>query len=198
MLRLFIGVDVPRLAPLCRLIDRLGRMGSSVRPARPDAMHITLRFLGDTDPRHVNAIVQAMDAAVRGAVATGWLSPFNLALTQVGTFPAQPGAPPRVVFAAPDDAGPLPGLSDAIDARIDALGLPIPSRDQPFHPHVTLARIKRRRSPDRRATAGINQLITDTRGTPLGAVRIKNIKLIESRPGTHGQDYLARHACPFR
>jgi 2'-5' RNA ligase len=198
MLRLFIGVDVPRLAPLCRLIDRLGRMGPSVRPVRPDAMHITLRFLGDTDPRHVNALCHAMDVAVREAVDVGWLSPFDLLLTSVGTFPGKPGSPPRVVFAAPDDAGPLHGLSDAIDTRIDTLGLPIPGRDQPFHPHVTLARIKRRRSPDRRATAGINQLITDTDDAGLGSMRIKQVKLIESRPGPQGQEYFARHTSPFK
>lgn len=198
MLRLFIGVDVPPLASLCRPIDRLGRMGSSVRPVRPDAMHITLRFLGETDPQHIDPICHAMDAAVREAVDAGWLSPFDQLLTSVGTFPGKPGAPPRVVFAAPDDAGPLHGLSDAIDTRIDALDLPIPGRDQSFRPHVTLARIKRRRSPDRRATAGINQLITDTHGAGLGALRINQVKLIESRPGPLGQEYFARHTSPFK
>ncbi|MEZ6193568.1 MAG: RNA 2',3'-cyclic phosphodiesterase [Phycisphaerales bacterium] len=198
MLRLFIGVDVPPLASLCRPIDRLGRMGSSVRPVRPDAMHITLRFLGETDPRHIDPICHAMDAAVREAVDAGWLSPFDLLLTHIGTFPVKPDPTPRVVFAAPADPGPLTKLSDAIDEQLDMLGLPIAERDNPFHAHATLARIKRRRTPDRRVSADLPRLIEEARRTRLGKAPLKAVKLVESRIGPHGPDYTARHVSFFQ
>jgi 2'-5' RNA ligase len=202
MPRLFIGLDVPILAPLSRLIDELARLGSSVRPVRPDALHITLRFLGEVEAEHADAVSNAIDAAVAEGIHAGWLGPFDLELTHAGTFPgAEPGqgvGPPRVVFAAPDDPGPLPRLSALLDGHIDALGLPIPPRDLPLDTHITLARVKRRRTPVRRVNESIAQLVAEAHGAGLGSMRVKAVKLIESRLGAAGPDYTARHTCRLR
>jgi RNA 2',3'-cyclic 3'-phosphodiesterase len=202
MLRLFIGLDVPLLAPLGRAIDQLAHMGPSVRPVRPDALHITLRFLGDVDPQCLDPLAGVIDSAVQEGLADGWLMPFDLVLTHIGTFPKQqdgePVVTPRVVFAEPSDPGPLPRLTDLLDTRIDALGLPIPPRDLPMHAHITLARIKRRRSLNPRLAHAITQLINDSPGVGLGSIRVKAVKLIESRPGAHGPDYIARHTSGLR
>ena len=183
------------LAPLCRQLDKLSKMGPSVRPVRTDGLHITLRFLNEVDSAHIDALAGAMDVAVAEGQQGGWLVPFDLHLTHVGTFPQDRNAPPRIVFAAPDEPGPLPQLSDLIDARLDALNLPIPPRDKPMHPHITLARVKRRRRPDRRVMEGITHLIAEAKKTGLGSARIKAVKLIESRLGAQGPDYSARHVC---
>lgn len=202
MARLFIGLDVPILASFGRLLEQLSRMGPSVRPVRPDALHITLRFLGEVDPQHIQTLAGAIDSAVGEGLDGGWLAPFDLVLTHVGTFPVRQAGQkilsPRVVFAGTNDPGPLPRLSDTLDEHINALGLPVADRDKPMHAHVTLARVKRRRSPDRRVIDAITQMIAEARDDGLGSMRIKAVKLIESRQGAQGSEYIARHTCAFK
>ncbi len=198
MPRLFIGVDVPALAPLCRLIDQLGRMGSSVRPVRPDKMHITFRFLDEVAEEQIEALSLAIDSGVQQAIREYGLTPFNLVLTHLGAFPSNPSGLPRVIFAEPGSGEQLVRLSDAIDHSIQQSGIDVARRDHTFHPHVTLARIRRRRRPDRRAVEGIARLLGDDYEGGLGSIRIKQVKLIESRPGSDGYDYIARHASSLK
>ncbi len=198
MPRVFIGVDVPMLAPLRRLIEELSHIGPSVRPVRTDGLHLTLRFLGDVEPSATTQLAEALDAAVGEGREAGWLMPFDLHLTRLDAFPHHNSRHPRVVFAASDDPGPLPRLSELIDAKLDASDLDITPRDHPMHAHVTLARVKHRRRPDRRAVAGIADLFKQTQGTSLGTARIKAVKLIESRLGAQGPDYKALHVSTFK
>ncbi len=201
MARLFIGLDVPLLAPLVKRIDQLSNMGPSVRPVRPDAMHITLRFLDEVDNENIDQLCAAIDSAVDDARNEGWLSVFDLKLTHVGTFPelhpVKTNQQPRVVFAAPSELGCLPKITQRLDECIDSIELPIPKRDKPFTVHITLARVKRRRSPDRRVIESIRQMIDDSHDIGLGSIKVKTIKLIESRLTPQGPDYKTRHTTRF-
>lgn len=192
-MRLFIGLGIPARAPLCRVIDRLSDMGPSVRPVRATHLHITLRFLGDVSPDHLDPIAGAIDSAVEAGLSHGWLGPFDLHLSRLGTFPDRAAAP-RVLFACSGDEGLLRRLSQALDAELDALGPAIPPRDHPFNPHVTLARFSRTRRPNRRVRDTLSTMIAEAEvGPGLGSVRIKAVKLIQTRPGTHGPAYTTRH-----
>ncbi len=193
MMRLFIGLGIPARAPLCRVIDKLCGMGPTVRPVRATHLHITLRFLGDMSQNHLDPIADAIDSAVHDGLALGWLMPFDLDLSCLGTFPDCSDSP-RVLFARSHDSDPLQRLSQALDAEVDALGLPISTRDHPFNPHVTLARFSRTRRLNRSSRDTLRTIIAESQaGTGLGSVRIKAVKLIESRPGTHGPTYITRH-----
>ena len=197
-MRLFIGLGIPARAPLCRVIDRLSGMGPSVRPVRATHLHITLRFLGDVTPDHLDPIIGAIDNAMHVGLSHGWLMPFDLHLPCLGTFPDRAAAP-RVLFAHLGDAGPLRKLSQALDAELDDLEPPIPPRDHPFNPHVTLARLSRTRRPNRQVRDTLRTIIAESKAGPeLGSVRIKAVKLIESRPGTHGPAYTTRHTCALK
>ncbi len=193
-MRLFIGLGIPARAPLCRVIDGLTGMGPSVRPVRATHLHITLRFLGDVAPEHLETVAGAIDSAVTIGLADGWLGPFDLHLARLDTFPPSGGAPPWVLFASLGDQDVLGKLSQAIDTELDALEALVPPRDHPFNPHVTLARFRRNRPPSRRVRDTLNAVIAESNAGPgLGSVRVKAVKLIESRPGAHGPVYTVRH-----
>lgn len=137
MPRLFIALDLPPqprqgLASLCSGIP-------GARWVSAEQLHLTLRFLGQVPPDHVDA--------ARARLAGVSVAAFRASLRGVGLFPPTPTRrkPARVLWAGVDPPGPVAALKDALDA---ALGPDPESADRAFSPHVTLARFKEPPPPD--------------------------------------------------
>ena len=93
-IRAFIAIDLPP-AVKTALEDVAATLAGRVpqgaaRWVRPEQMHLTLRFLGDTPADRLPALYAALDALAAGRV------PFTLHLTEVGCFPNT--RRPRVVW----------------------------------------------------------------------------------------------------
>jgi RNA 2',3'-cyclic 3'-phosphodiesterase len=126
MPRLFVAIRPP--AQVC---DRLITAQGGVEGARwqDDAqLHLTLRFIGDVDPRTGDDILVAL-ASLRAA-------PFHIALNGVGSFAHKGRTDTLWAGVTPHDA--LAALHKKIDHAIVRVGLPAESRA--YRPHVTLAR----------------------------------------------------------
>ncbi len=134
-LRVFVAIHPPEAvmgrlkSVLAHLQEALPRR--SVRWARADAIHLTLRFLGDVPTIDVPTMKDALADAVRGTPS------FTLRLAAPGCFPN--ARAPRVLWIGL--AGELDSLS-ALQARVESAtrrwGKP-EARD--FHPHLTLGRV---------------------------------------------------------
>lgn len=128
MPRLFVAIDMPdaHRAALATLHDET----LPARWTRPEQMHLTLRFIGDVAPALVAQIDQALSEIRADA--------FSLHLHGLGVFPSM--RRPRVLFAALAHQPALIDLHQRIESRLHATGVaPDP---KPFHPHVTLARLR--------------------------------------------------------
>ena len=111
--RLFVAVAVPEdvkakmeaaQAELRRVLPE-----RSVRWARREQFHLTLRFLGDVEAARVEALAEAIRAACRGFGA------LHLRAERVGFFPDL--RYPRVVWVGvQDQAEQLPRLQQAVEA----------------------------------------------------------------------------------
>lgn len=100
-------------------------------------LHATVSFLGRIDDERVDAI----HAAVSSATASHPAVP--TALTTLGAFPRERRA--RVVWAGlADDDGALATLAGGVIDALDAVGFPKEKR--PWHPHVTIARLRQPRA----------------------------------------------------
>lgn len=134
MLRLFVAVDLPPQVreALGRLQSELKRLDlARLRWVRPEGVHLTLKFLGETPARRLVGVEAALAGAVRGP-------PFRLALGPPGTFGDRRG--PRVLWL--DIAGEverLRALQAAVETALADAGFPPEERD--FAPHLTLARV---------------------------------------------------------
>lgn len=181
-IRAFIAVELPEavkttLAALGRELD--GRVPpGSVRWVRPEAMHLTLRFLGDTPQEALPGIQAALDGiGLRHA-------PFTLELGRVGCFPNC--RRPRVVWvglAGPDaDRQALLALKGDIDEGLRPLGWP--PEDRPFQAHLTLGRVKDAAGLDR-----VNWAVE----VPALTAPVRAVYLIESRLRPEGPLYTVRH-----
>jgi 2'-5' RNA ligase len=133
-LRLFVAVDLPeevREALRDLQADLRARNLGDLRWARPEGIHLTLKFLGDTPAERVPAIRQALKAPAAAA------PPLRLALGDVGTVGNRR---PRVVWQdVVGDVGPLKELREAVEALFVGMGFPPEERE--YSPHLTLARV---------------------------------------------------------
>ena len=107
------------------------------RWARPENIHITLRFLGDIEGAQSEAAAEALRRAGAGASA------FDIPIDRFGVFPhlKRPG----VLWTGPSKTPePLAELEANLSRHLAGAGFP--SKEGPFRPHLTIAR---RRSRDR-------------------------------------------------
>lgn len=110
----------------------------SVTWVKPDLIHLTLKFLGDTPRSQIANLSQALaPIAVQQA-------PFVISTTQLGCFPNL--RQPRVIWVGLDQSASnyLIQLQKAVEAATAPLGFPTEAR--PFSPHVTLGRVRREAS----------------------------------------------------
>ena len=97
----------------------------------PERRHLTLRFLGPTDPDRIPWIE---DRLARAAAAIAL--PFVVAVRGLGAFPSPRRA--RVLWVGLDDAdGSLGRLAAGVQ---EAIAAEYPPERRPFSPHVTVAR----------------------------------------------------------
>jgi 2'-5' RNA ligase len=151
-LRLFVAVDLPAEVrqALGDAIGTLRRAGADAGVAwvRPDAIHLTLKFLGSTPAARVPAITAGLRQAVAGA------APFELQPEGFGTFHG--GKNPRFTRRFPRESRHhnvrvlwvglglgrerLAELAGRVETALAPLGFPAEQR--PFSGHLTLARVR--------------------------------------------------------
>ena len=164
--RLFVAVDLPAeaLDAIVAAIEPWRRRIEGARWGDPAGWHITLKFLGATQPERV------VEVADRIAVAAAEVAPFSTRLDGLGTFPLS--GPARVLWAGLDDRpGRLAGLAHAIDAAL------VPRYElerRPLHPHVTVARL----DPPRR----VAEAFTETAVEPV-TIGVDQVCLYRSHLG---------------
>lgn len=127
-MRIFIGID---LAPeirtrIERFLQGVQGFAPDARWARPESLHITLKFIGEQPLDRVEAITERLRRVDGNA--------FEIRCAGYGFFPTAKA--PRVFWIGIQ--GQLAALAESIDMATSELG--IPREDRPFSPHLTLAR----------------------------------------------------------
>jgi len=153
----------------------LGPVASQLRWVDRDALHLTLRFLGEIAPAEVARAAEAAGAAAASA------APFSIALAGAGAFPSL--REPRVLWVGiRDGAAPLVTLARSLEAALIARRFPPEAR--PFQPHLTVARARAAgRLPDLRGHASG---LFSADAPVIGAQRVEAIVVVESTLGRGG------------
>lgn len=138
--RLFIAIELPANVRK-KLTDHIDRLRASVPGAsaswsREENLHLTLKFLGDTPVAKAEALSQT---AARAASA---VHPFEILVRGCGAFP--PRGQPRVLWVGIEDpSGQLGRLQTALEE--ECVGAGFAREQRPFHPHLTIARLRKPR-----------------------------------------------------
>jgi 2'-5' RNA ligase len=178
-MRCFVAIDLPD--DVRRALDAtMGRLRGAapradVRWVSAQAMHLTLKFLGQVPEDRLPEVREAVEAV---ATATPRI---RLACAGLGFFPGP--SRPRVVWAGiTEGVGALKVLAAVLEAALEPLGFPPEGR--PFRGHVTLGRV---RSP--RAGSSLARAMSDTGDTSFGAWTASQVVLYRSHLRPTGSIY---------
>jgi 2'-5' RNA ligase len=133
---MFVALDLPELArsELAAWRDALVDGRSDLRPVAPEALHVTLVFLGWQDEAAAEALAQAAFGAAGAAAAP--------LLRAAEVKPLPPRDPRLFALDLDDEDGRAGALQSAVAGAL-AQGRWYRPEKRPFWPHITLARVKR-------------------------------------------------------
>ncbi|HUQ72806.1 MAG TPA: RNA 2',3'-cyclic phosphodiesterase [Planctomycetaceae bacterium] len=172
-LRLFFALKIPATPDLTAVIEPLRRWPVAIRAVAVDQLHLTVRFLGDTDPDCAPLLCAA---AERVAAQT---SPLTLTLMGVGSFAVRGRM--SVVWIGIDDNAALQQLHNRL--KTEAVTLGFLSDQRAFRPHLTIGRVKAVPPPQ------LTRWLEANRAISCGTVDIAALELIRSELTPRGPVY---------
>jgi 2'-5' RNA ligase len=183
-MRLFVALEIPEETreALGALIARLRVKCGSAKWVRPEAMHVTLKFIGHTGDENLGPIRDAL-AAIRETQQG------EMRFRGLGFFPN--ARRPRVLWCGVEASPNVGPLAAAIDHALTPLG--IPSETRAFTPHLTLARFNSHDLHQRgKQPAGLAEIVGEVRESAakeFGTLRAEEFYLFESKLRPSGAEY---------
>ena len=183
--RTFIAVSLPGPVKqeLKQLQARVKKMGVHASWPRPEAFHLTLKFLGDVSLGHMGSIQRCMEKAASQSAG------FQLKAQGLGIFPSVKR--PRVIWAG------VGGRTDLLEQVFNNLEkglapLGFQKQGQRFSPHFTLARVKHK-TADPVDFVRLIRECSDVRSMPFSVATIDLYKSrLTSRGAIHEKLFEAR------
>lgn len=185
MIRTFLAIDLPEnLKPgLALYLQELKKSGADVKWVPVGNIHLTLKFFGNVPDTEVDILaLAAQEVAAEQA-------PFQLKVTGAGAFPSLNA--PRVVWLGLEgDLIPLARFYRQLEKAFETLGYPPEGR--PFHPHLTLGRVK---SPKGRL--GLTKVLKELPPPNWPPFQVREIILYRSILSPQGSTYTPLSAIPL-
>ncbi|MCI0432538.1 MAG: RNA 2',3'-cyclic phosphodiesterase [Gemmatimonadetes bacterium] len=184
-MRLFVAINLPTGEPQ-RILDALEPVRSARLPFRwiaPEAIHLTLQFLGQAE----DGVARAVDAALRDVA--GRYTSFLIGLRDVGVFPnlRRPG----VLWIGVEPCAQLATLQQSVQNALEPLGFE-PER-RAYHPHITVARAMRNASGS--GFAPLGSLVAGVAYE--SSVAVHSVDLMRSHLSRSGARYERLAAAPL-
>ena len=171
-MRTFVAVFPPlkiRAAAVAGARETVRLLGAQVRWARPENVHLTLKFLGDVREKVLGDLCAALERTCAGHAS------FDVELTGLGAFPSTRRA--RILWVgAGAGSDRLRSLATDLDTTLAPLGFE--REERIFVPHLTLGRV-RGRPASLNLPPNIRRL----------AFRVRQVELVESTLTPEGAVY---------
>ena len=168
MLRSFLAVELPGTIrkKIGEVQKDLKSSGADVRWVSPENIHLTLKFFGNVEESLIENIVKSIEGPVQDTPS------FFLKVQGMGAFPNLKN--PRVVWMGLQEGRErVIYIQQQLERVFEKMGFQ--PEDRPFHPHLTLGRVKSNR--------GKNELVRGMEGyreEELGNFQVEKIILFKS------------------
>ena len=174
--RLFVSIDLEGLADEITAVQECFEGASGLNFVKPEQAHVTLKFLGDTDPDRLTALTEELAAAVEESGVT----PFEAHFGDLGAFPSEEYI--TVVWVGVRKGGEaMIDLHEAIEDRTVAMGFD--PEDHEFTPHVTVARMDHAGGKEQ-----VQRVLREADPT-VGVLDVTDVRLTESILTDDGPEY---------
>ncbi|MGD0056430.1 MAG: RNA 2',3'-cyclic phosphodiesterase [Methanomassiliicoccales archaeon] len=130
--RAFISMDVAVHPKIVEFSKELRRRGSMLKVVDPNIIHLTFKFLGETDEVLIPRIREAMERSVEG------VAPMSVRFKGVGAFPSISRI--KVVWIGVEGGENMSLIARRLDDELSFHGFK--REERPFAPHITLARMR--------------------------------------------------------
>ncbi|MGC2063396.1 MAG: RNA 2',3'-cyclic phosphodiesterase [Thermodesulfovibrionales bacterium] len=183
-MRCFIAVDIPEplRVTIGNTIEVLKACGADVKWVSSENIHITLKFLGDTEESRLSAIQERLSKKLFN------YGPFCIRITGAGSFPA--GRHPRVIWVGTGESSALKALQGEVESEMRELGYA--AEERPFLAHITVGRMR-----SGRRLSEMAKKLAESREIPIGNFEVRNIKLMKSELGRGGPVYTCLAVIPL-
>ena len=161
----FISIDIGSFPKMLELENEIKKTGADVKLVDPNIVHITLKFLGDTEETLIDNIEGIMKNAVKD------VGPFEIELSGTGVFPNEKYI--SVIWIGIKNGDQIGVVADKIDEQLSKIGFKRENRG--FSPHLTIARIKTSRNKDK-----LLQVIEKYKDIEFTTIKVDSIKLKKS------------------
>ena len=187
MIRVFLAVELsPNIQEKLFALQR--QLKGTLPPinwVRPESIHLTLKFLGYVDPSLVSQLLSALEPIGENH------SPFSIDVQSLGVFPQVKH--PRILWVGlTGNTQALHDLVFEIEAVLETHGFP--PEEKAYHPHLTLARIKRENAKVGLALIQTRVLESDQH---LGTLIVDRFTLFQSDLDSSGARYTLLWTVPF-
>ena len=173
-LRGFIAIEVEPFPKIIELENEIKNSGAIVKLVEAQNIHITLKFLGDTDEDLIGKIEEILKDSVEN------IKPFEIHLKGAGFFPNQNYI--KVIWIGIENTEELGQIAYKIDDQISKLGFNREKRK--FSAHLTVARVKSAKNKDK-----LIQIIDKYNEIEFGKIIVDSIKLKQSELTPKGPIY---------
>jgi len=175
-IRLFIALNIPdELRKYLKgFQSRLKHCPGRISWVRPDNVHITLKFLGDTEKERINSLVEALSELSSAIMA------FRLRSNGLGAFPSRKS--PRNLWLGIDESVELAALKEGLEEALSQAGFE--KDNKPFRPHLTLCRLR-----SKEASKAMGSMALDIKAEKKVAFDVDRFVLYKSILGPHGASY---------
>jgi len=167
-----IGLDVS--SKIVEFENKIKKTGAAVKLVDPESMHLTLKFLGDTDEDLINEIEKIIKESSQG------IKPFKIKLEGTGVFPNKNYI--KIIWIGVNDGEQIIPIAEKIDEEISNLGFKKEKRK--FSAHLTIGRVKTAKNKDE-----LIQIIEEYNEILFSEFEVKSIKLIKSELTPNGPIY---------
>jgi len=170
----FIAVEIDAFPKLLEFEREMKDTGANIKLVEPENVHITLKFLGDTN----EDLIEEIDGIVNDAAQN--TEPFNIKLEGAGVFPNQNYI--KVIWLGIKQGEQLESIAQKIDDQLHKIGFKKEKRK--FSAHLTIARVRSAKNKEK-----LLQIIEKYKDSEFAEINVDSIKLKKSELTPKGPIY---------